>query len=102
MPRKPNKVRVVFDCAAIAKYRGLSSNDALMQGPDLVNDLVGVLLRSGQERIAITADIESMFYQVRVNTNDIHALRFLWWPGGNLSLDPQPHQMLIYLLGAIS
>ena len=33
-PRKPNKVRVVFDCAAIAKYRGLSSNDALMQGSD--------------------------------------------------------------------
>ena len=99
-PQKPNKVRVVFDCAA--KYRGLSLNDALMQGPDLVNNLAGVLLRFRQERIAITADIESMFHQVRVDTKHIHALRFLWWPGGNLSLDPEPHQMLVHLFGATS
>ena len=36
------KVRIVFDCAA--KYRKVSLNDALYQGPDLMNNLLGVLL----------------------------------------------------------
>ena len=31
----------VFDCAVV--HKGLSLNQVLMQGPDLVNNLVGVL-----------------------------------------------------------
>ena len=42
-PKKPGKVRVVFDCSS--KFQGLSLNDCLMQGPDLTNSLVGVLTR---------------------------------------------------------
>ena len=42
-PKKPEKLRVVFDCAA--KYKGRSLNEELLQGPDLNNTLVGVLLR---------------------------------------------------------
>ena len=45
-PRKPGKIRVLFDCAA--KYAGLSLNNALMQGPDLVNNLLSVLVRFWQ------------------------------------------------------
>ena len=61
---KPEKIRIVFDCSA--KFRGISLNDCLYQGPDLTNSLIGVLLRFRQERIAIQGDIESMFYQVQV------------------------------------
>jgi hypothetical protein len=67
-PNKPGKVRVVFECAA--KFQGKSLNNFLLQGPDLVNDLVGVLLRFRQGRIAIAADIEQMFHQVRVLKKD--------------------------------
>ena len=98
-PRK-SKVRIVFDCAA--KWRGVSLNDMLMQGPDLVSSLVGVLLRFRRESIALTADIECMFHQIRVHQQDVHALRFLWWPGGDLSLDPVLHQMQVHLFGATS
>nr|CAB3263156.1 uncharacterized protein LOC104265735 [Phallusia mammillata] len=99
-PNKPGKLRVVFDCAA--QYRGLSLNQALMQGPDFVNSLVGVLLRFRKEPIALVADIEAMFYQVRVAPRDRDCLRFLWWAGGDLSKAPTPHRMKVHLFGAAS
>ena len=33
---------------------------------------------------------------------DCDALRFLWWPDGDLSKDPVEHQMLVHLFGATS
>lgn len=52
--RKPDKLQVVFDCSAA--YEGISLNSHLLQGPDLTNNLTGVLLRFRQERTAIMAD----------------------------------------------
>lgn len=42
-PKKPEKIRVVFDCSAT--YGGVSLNSMLLQGPDLTNQIVGVLSR---------------------------------------------------------
>ena len=80
---KPEKVRVVFDCAA--KYNGLSLNDKLMKGPTFMNNLVGVLIRFQKNRIALVADVEAMFHQVRVEPSHTNALRFLWWKDENLN-----------------
>jgi len=55
-PKKPNKIRVVFDCAA--EYENDSLNKHLLQGPDLTNNLVGVLCRFRQEGVAFMCDIE--------------------------------------------
>ena len=74
-PQKPDKVRVAFDCAA--KFQNVSLNQQILQGPDLTNSLTGVLTRFRAERTAIMADIEKMFYQVRVPTEDSKYLRFL-------------------------
>ena len=98
-PKKPEKVRVVFDCAAT--YRGKSLNDNVLQGPDFTNSLVGVLLRFRQESVALMADVESMFHQVRVHPKDVDALRFLWFPHGDLSKDPEEYQMLVHLFGGV-
>ena len=97
---KPGKVRVVFDCAA--KHHGTSLNDQLFQGPDLTNNLVGVLTRFRQEPIALMADVESMFHQVRVSPDDCDALRFLWWPNNDLNSEPEEYQMMVHLFGATS
>lgn len=61
---KKQKIRVVFDCTAT--FQNVSLNGQLLQGPDLTNTLIGVLLRFHEESVAVMADIESMFYQVRV------------------------------------
>jgi len=68
------KFRVVFDCAA--RFCGVSLNDVLLQGPDLTNNLVGVMLRFRQEPVAFAADIKAMFHQVCVAEPDREALRF--------------------------
>ena len=99
-PLKPGKVRVVFDCGA--KYHGTSLNQQLLQGPDLANPLVGVLIRFRQESIAIAADIEAMFHQVYVEPKDRDALRFLWWPNGDLNEEPREYCMVKHLFGATS
>ena len=97
---KPDKLRVVFDCPA--RYKGTSLNDQLLSGPDLTNSLVGVLIRFRQEPVAVMSDIKQMFHQVKVDPKDNDAFRFLWWPDGDLSKEPQDYQMLVHLFGATS
>ena len=45
-------------------------------------------------------DIEQMFYQVKVKEEDQDFLRFLWWPSGELTTEPQEYCMTVHLLGA--
>ena len=47
-----------------AEYKGHSLNHHLLSGPDLMNTLLGMLCWVRQETVAITCDIEKMFYQV--------------------------------------
>ena len=93
---KPGKVRPVFDCAA--KFHGVSLNDNLETGPDLTNNLAGILLKFRKYKFAIVADIESMFYQVKVGESDRDSLRYLWKenPG---QLNPDTYQMLVHIFG---
>lgn len=55
-PKKPNKIRLVFDSSS--KCEGQSLNDVLLSGPDLTNSLLGVLMRFCTEKVAIMADVE--------------------------------------------
>jgi len=75
--KKPDKVRIVFDCAS--RYHGESLNDKVFQGPDLANKLLNVLLRFREHEFCVMADVEAMYYQVRIPIKDRDALRFLWF-----------------------
>ena len=97
---KAGKTRVVFDCAA--KHKGTSLNDQLLTGPDLTNSIVGVLMRFREEQVALSADIECMFHQIRVAPDNHDAFRFLWWPKGDLTQQPTDHRMEVHLFGATS
>ena len=61
---RPGKIRVVFDCSAEVGWESINRN--LMTGPDLTNQLIGVLIRFREEHVAIMVDIRAMFYQVKV------------------------------------
>ena len=75
-PHKPEKVRRV--CNAAAKYQGVSLNEKLLSGPDLLQSLIGIIFRFREHQIALSADIEEMFLQVAVPNLDSRCLRFLW------------------------
>ncbi|XP_071476202.1 uncharacterized protein [Diadema antillarum] len=98
-PRK-NKIRVVFDCSA--KYQGVSLNDNLLQGPNMMNSLLGVLCRFRKDYIAVTADVKSMFHQFYVTPEDRDLLRFLWWEDGNPERPVVEYRMKVHLFGAAS
>ena len=66
------------------------------------NTLVGVLTRFRQEPVALVSDIESMFNQVHVTPDHCDALRFLWWPGGDVDQSSQEYRMKVHLFGGVS
>ena len=63
-----HKIRVVFNCSE--KFKGLSLNDVLLQGPDLTNNLIGVLTRFREHEVGVQGDIRGMFHQVKVAEKD--------------------------------
>lgn len=97
---KKGTLRVVFDCGA--EFRGKSLNGQLLQGPYLTSSLLGVLTRFRQEPVALMADIRSMFHQVLVTPKDRDFLRFLWWPGGDVTQQLEEYRMTAHLFGAVS
>ena len=74
-PRKPGNLRVVTDCST--SHHGTSLNKQLLQGPDLTNQLIGLLSRFRMEKVA---DSGSMFYQVKMPESQQDLLRFVRCP----------------------
>ena len=99
-PKKPDKLRVVFDCSAM--HRNASLNQHLLMGPDQLNCLLGVLLRFRRYGVAVMCDIERMFHQFFVPEEDRDYLRFLWWENGMIDSKPLVYRMKVHLFGAAS
>lgn len=99
-PQKPDKLCVFFDCTA--KYCGTSLNEHLLSGPDMINNLTGILLRFRQHPVALLCDIEKMFHQFHVKEEDRNYFRFLWWKDGDTTTQPQEYRMKVHLFGAVS
>ncbi|KIH42722.1 hypothetical protein ANCDUO_27289 [Ancylostoma duodenale] len=76
------KLRIVFD--ASSHRRGSPSlNDCIHQGPTMLPDLCGTLLRSRLNPFLITADVEKAFHQIRLQEDQRDATRFLWLKNPN-------------------
>ena len=97
---KRKQIRVVFDCAAT--YQGQNLNNMLLQGTDLTNTLLGVLCRFRKEIIAVTCDVQKMFFQFFGPKRRRDYLRFLWWPDGDTNKTPRDYRMTVHLFGAVS
>ena len=94
-PAKPGKIRRIANAAAV--FNGTCLNDHLLPGPALLNDLVGIILRSREKPILITADIEGFFMQVGVRKEDCKFLRFLW---NDFNKPPKEFEYQRHIFGA--
>ena len=70
-----SKFRVVFD--ASAQFQQTSLNSQVFPGPDLTNNLVGMLTRFRKYPMVLVGDVRAMFLQVRVASVIQSVLRFL-------------------------
>ncbi|XP_055622535.1 uncharacterized protein LOC129766105 [Toxorhynchites rutilus septentrionalis] len=75
-PKKPSKVRLVWDAAAVVD--GMSLNTNLLKGPDLLTSLPAVISKFRERRIAVGGDIKEMYHQIRIIESDKQAQRFLF------------------------
>ncbi|XP_053685942.1 uncharacterized protein LOC128735485 [Sabethes cyaneus] len=75
-PKKPSKIRLVWDAAASVK--GVSLNSQLLAGPDMLVSLVSVIVGFRQYRIAFGGDLREMYHQVKIRAEDKQVQRFLF------------------------
>ena len=73
---KSTPLRIVLNSSAV--YQGHKLNDYCMKGPDLLNDLFGVLLRFRESRTAVLGDISKMYHRILIPEVDQQVHRFIW------------------------
>lgn len=74
--KKSTPIRIVFNSSA--SFQGHRLNEYWMKGPDLLNNLIGVLLRFRENEVALCGDISKMYHRVSIPERDQHVHRFLW------------------------
>ncbi len=69
-------VRLVWNSSQ--RFRGVSMNDLLMKGPDVLNQIRAVLLRFRSGVYAALGDIKKMYNSVWLEDREVHLHRFIW------------------------
>ena len=72
-------MRIVYDASARMSPKS--------PGPNLMQDLTGILLKFRTHKKAFSADIEKAFLQIELNSLDRDATRFLWLKDINKPVD---------------
>ena len=83
--KRSTPVRIVFNSSSV--FQGSRLNDYWNKGPDLLNNLFGVVLRFREKEVAISGDISKMYHRVLVPEKDQHVHRFLW---RNMETEKEP------------
>ena len=80
----------------------MSLNSVLHQGPDLNNQLRGVLIRFREKPIGFGSDVESMFNNFRVPKEQRDLLRFYWYKDNDPSKGIVPYRSCSHIFGCTS
>ena len=97
--KKSTPVRIVFNSSSV--YQGHKLNDYWKKGPDLLNNLFGVVLRFREKEVAISGDISKMYHRVLIPERDQHVHRYVW-RNFETSRDPDVYVKTVCLLSETS
>ena len=76
--RGDTKWRIVFDASSHEKGAP-SLNDTLEMGPNLLPEILAILLRFRLNPVALVGDIHQAFLQLRLDEKDRDLTRFFWY-----------------------
>ena len=79
------KFRMVYNAALKVGLHSL--NDLLFRGPMFIAALADILMRFREYEYAITGDIKSMFFQIRIAPQDRDMLRIIFYNNQTSSYD---------------
>jgi len=71
------KFRVVFDASA-STSTGVSLNDTMLVGPTIQDSLMSIVMRFRIHKIAFIADIQKMYRQILMDSNQTDLQRIVW------------------------
>ena len=83
-------LRIVFNSSA--KYMNVSLNEMWAKNPDVLNSLLGILLRFREDEVAFTCDLTKMYNTISMSLFDQHCHRFLW---RDLNIQSKPNHYVL-------
>ena len=87
---KSTPFRIVFNTSA--NFHGYILNEYYAKGPQMINNLLGILLRFREERFAMVGDIRKMYHSIKLSLRDQMTHLFLW---RNLDENKDPDEYAI-------
>ncbi|XP_069993225.1 uncharacterized protein [Penaeus vannamei] len=87
-------LRIVFDSSA--KYMGQSLNSFWAKGPDILNSMMGILLRFRERAIGIAGDLSKMYNSIKLPEMEQHVHGFVW---RNFRSDCEPEHYVLMSMG---
>ena len=85
-----------------SKTTCVALNDKPLSGPDLLQSLIGIIFRFREHQIALSADIEAMFLQIAVPSDDCRRLQFLWREHPEQKMEVEVYEYTRHVFGAKS
>ena len=82
--KETTKIRTAFD--ASCSYKGLSLNECLYSGPNLLRKIFGILIKFCLNPIEILADIKQAFLNVEMSNDHKHFQRFSCYDTNDLKI----------------
>ena len=70
------RCRIVFN--ASANYKSHVSNEYWAKGPDLLGNLLGILVKFREGFVAYFGDVKKMYHTIRFDPDDQQTNRFMW------------------------
>jgi len=88
------KLRLVFDASGKTRKGNRSLNECLRPGPVILEDLCGLLVRFRLSKVALIADVEKLFLQVGLQTDDRDVTRFFWLQLVHVTRERKPEHVI--------